>query len=256
MARHDEGVGEREMAGEPSKTERVYEYVASRHARGLYPPGHKFVIARLGEETGVSQVPVREALRRLEADGIVEYVHQRGFRAVRPEPEELAQLLEAHGAIESIVVSLAVPRLRASDIAALRGENDRLAAAVAADDGDDFAAASLAFHRILVQRCPNRYLLSALENQAMKAAAMRAAAVVLTPERAADVVAEHAALLTAIDGGASAEEIERMLRAHRQSNVVAYRASLTEPSSSGPDETDAGERTDPAAAREADEAQR
>lgn len=219
-------VTERGTPGEPSKTERVYEYVAARQLRGLYPPGHKFVIARLAEETGVSQVPVREALRRLEADGIVEYVHQRGFRAVQPEPEELAQLLEAHGAIESIVVAMAVPRLRAADVDALRAENARLAAAI--DDGDEerFAASSLAFHRVLVGRCPNPYLLAALDQHAMRGAAMRAAAVVLTPERAQAVVAEHAALLEAIEAGAGAEEIEAMFRRHRSSNVEAYREAL------------------------------
>ncbi|RLP67817.1 GntR family transcriptional regulator [Mycetocola reblochoni] len=129
------------------KTERVYEHVVARHLRGEYAPGDKLVIARLAEATGVSAVPVREALRRLEADGIVEYTHQRGFRARSLDPDEVVEALEAHGAIEAVAVALAVPRLGPEVVVGLREANALMRTAVADGDEAGFAEASLAFHR-------------------------------------------------------------------------------------------------------------
>ncbi|WOF24023.1 GntR family transcriptional regulator [Microbacterium betulae] len=204
-----------------SKTERVYEHIVARHARGDYPAGRRLVISRIAEEVGVSPVPVREALRRLEADRIVEYTHQNGFRIRRLDADDLIHALEAHGVVEAAAVALAAPRLRPADIARLRRLNARVAAA---ESHDAFAAESIAFHRALVAACPNAHLLDMMEQDGT---ALRAAVVVTTPARAERVVAEHDALLDLIEAGASAAEVEALARAHRLRTVDAYRESAT-----------------------------
>lgn len=211
------------MVATGDKTERVYEHVVARHLRGEYAPGDKLVIARLAEATGVSAVPVREALRRLEADGIVEYTHQRGFRARSLDPDEVVEALEAHGAIEAVAVALAVPRLGPEVVVGLREANALMRTAVADGDEAGFAEASLAFHRRLISACPNRYIRQALEQPGLRGAALRAAAVVLTPERSERVLAEHDEVIAALEAGADPEAIARMVSRHRAANVAAYR---------------------------------
>ncbi|MGH2345150.1 MAG: hydantoinase/oxoprolinase N-terminal domain-containing protein, partial [Chloroflexota bacterium] len=63
-----------------SKHERAYQLIRSRIMAGSYRPGHRLVIDALAVELGISPVPVREAIRRLEAEGRVVYRHNRGPR--------------------------------------------------------------------------------------------------------------------------------------------------------------------------------
>jgi N-methylhydantoinase A/oxoprolinase/acetone carboxylase beta subunit len=63
-----------------SKHERAYHLIRSRIIDGSYAPGHRLIIDALAGELGISQVPVREAIRRLEAEGRVVYRHNSGAR--------------------------------------------------------------------------------------------------------------------------------------------------------------------------------
>ncbi|MDQ2832005.1 MAG: GntR family transcriptional regulator, partial [Chloroflexota bacterium] len=63
-----------------SKHERAYAVIRRRILDGAYQPGHRLIIGALADELGVSAVPVREAIRRLEAEGRVVYRHNAGSR--------------------------------------------------------------------------------------------------------------------------------------------------------------------------------
>jgi biotin operon repressor len=63
-----------------SKHERAYQLIRSRIIDGSYTPGHRLIIDALAGELGISQVPIREAIRRLEAEGRVVYRHNSGAR--------------------------------------------------------------------------------------------------------------------------------------------------------------------------------
>lgn len=63
-----------------SKHERAYRLIRGRILDGSFPPGHRLVIDALAAELGISSVPVREAIRRLEAEGRVQYRHNAGAR--------------------------------------------------------------------------------------------------------------------------------------------------------------------------------
>ena len=78
------------MDNQVSKHERAYRLIRSRILAGAYPPGHRLVIDALAEELGISQVPVREAIRRLEAEGRIDYRHNIGARvAPAEEPRQV-----------------------------------------------------------------------------------------------------------------------------------------------------------------------
>ena len=66
--------------GETSKQERVYVVLRGRLFDGTYGPGHRLVIDALARELEVSPMPVREAIRRLEAEGLVDYQRNQGPR--------------------------------------------------------------------------------------------------------------------------------------------------------------------------------
>ena len=92
---------------------------------GTYPPGSRIVETRVARELGTSQAPVREALRDLEALGVVEISPFRGARVRRPGLEELLEGYVVRAELEAMAVRLALPRLTARDLhvmAALLGQ--------------------------------------------------------------------------------------------------------------------------------------
>ena len=148
-------------------TDKVYELLKARIIDLELAPGARLHADRLGTELDVSPTPVREALNRLAAEGIVTVAPYRGFR-VSPllDQEDLAQLLHARRILECAAVGRTA---QVRDDAAL----SELSAAVAAMDAlvavdvlnvKAFNAADAAFHRLTVAASGNRFLVQALDS--------------------------------------------------------------------------------------------
>ena len=122
---------------------------------GRYPPGARIVETRVARELGTSQAPVREALRDLEALGIVETTPFRGARVRRPSADELLEGFTIRAALEALGARLAIPHLTSQDLRALAEYVDEMRRA--ADDGDWHAEATAdaAFHGRIVELARN-----------------------------------------------------------------------------------------------------
>jgi DNA-binding GntR family transcriptional regulator len=125
---------------------------------GRYPPGARIVETRVARELGTSQAPVREALRDLEALGVVETAAFRGARVRRPSAAELLEAFGIRAELESLGARLAIPRLTEADLEDLRALVDEMRRA--ADLGDTFAEATAdaAFHGRIVALAGNATL--------------------------------------------------------------------------------------------------
>jgi DNA-binding GntR family transcriptional regulator len=113
---------------------------------GRYPPDSRIVETQVARELGTSQAPVREALRGLEALGVVEITPFRGARVRRPTRRELLEAYVVRSALETLGARLAVPRLTDGDLALLAGCVDEMQAAARAGDGHRVAEADARFH--------------------------------------------------------------------------------------------------------------
>jgi DNA-binding GntR family transcriptional regulator len=122
---------------------------------GRYPPGSRIVETRAAREFGTSQAPVREALRDLEALGVVEIAAFRGARVRRPSLDELLEAYVVRSELEALVVRLAVPRLTDEDIRVLDGYMTAMEHAAEAGDTVAEAAADARFHGRLVEIAAN-----------------------------------------------------------------------------------------------------
>ena len=125
---------------------------------GRYPPGARIVETRVARELGTSQAPVREALRDLEALGIVETAAFRGARVRRPSADELLEAFVVRAELESLGARLAVPRLTDEDLEALAGYIEEMRRS--AEDGDYYAEATAdaAFHGRIIALAGNATL--------------------------------------------------------------------------------------------------
>lgn len=125
---------------------------------GRYPPHSRIVETRVARELGVSQAPVREALRALEALGLVEISPFQGARVRRPSLDELLEAFVVRCELECLAARLAVPRLTDADL----DDFTQLQAAmeIAARSGDRHAAAHAdsAFHARLIRESGSQTL--------------------------------------------------------------------------------------------------
>jgi DNA-binding GntR family transcriptional regulator len=139
--------------------DQVRERLLERILSGRYPPDARIVETQVARELGTSQAPVREALRGLEALGVVEITPFRGARVRRPTPRELLEAYAVRSALETLAARFAVPRLTEPDLARLGAEVDEMQAAAAAGDRHRVAAADARFHGLVVELANNATLL-------------------------------------------------------------------------------------------------
>ncbi|MCI0581376.1 MAG: GntR family transcriptional regulator [Chloroflexi bacterium] len=125
---------------------------------GRYPPGARIVETRVARELGTSQAPVREALRDLEALGVVETTAFRGARVRRPSAAELLEAFEIRAELESLGARLAVTRLTDADLEELARYVDEMQQAAVAGDTRAEATADAAFHGRIVELAGNATL--------------------------------------------------------------------------------------------------
>ena len=126
---------------------------------GRYPPGARIVETRVARELGTSQAPVREALRDLEALGVIETTAFRGARVRRPSAAELLEAFVIRAELESLAATLAIPKLSDADIAELEGYVTEMQRAAAGGDTHAEATADAAFHGRVVEMAGNSTLL-------------------------------------------------------------------------------------------------
>jgi DNA-binding GntR family transcriptional regulator len=128
---------------DPADAEPVYDRIRRAIVEGRYPPGARPVEQRLAEELAVSRTPVREAVRRLESEGLVVAARNRGAH-VRPLSEgEIADLYEVRARLEAYAAELAAERATPADLVGLRAAAEGFAAAVTAGVADVDAVRAL-----------------------------------------------------------------------------------------------------------------
>src|SRR5690349_9364467 len=126
---------------------------------GSYPPDSRIVETAVAKDLGTSQAPVREALRGLEALGIVEIIPFRGARVRRLDPAELLEAYAVRSAIEVLGARLAMARLTDEDVAALHRIGEDIRRAADEGDGRALAIVDASLHEKLMQLAGNGTLL-------------------------------------------------------------------------------------------------
>ncbi|HZE04750.1 MAG TPA: GntR family transcriptional regulator [Solirubrobacteraceae bacterium] len=210
--------------GNLTKQQRVYEALRERILSGSYGPGFRVVIDAVAAEFGVSPVPVREAIRRLEAEGLVVYRPNAGAQVAPAEPGLFEQELSVLALLEGYATALAAPHLTPADLDRLRETTDLMAAAMQDMDPLAFGRRNHDFHEVVYERCPNRALVEMLRDTGRRLDAIRRTVFTHIPYRGAESIAEHRAIIDLLAAGAPAGEVETAARAHKLRTVESFRA--------------------------------
>lgn len=168
---------------------------------------------RLAEELGVSRTPIREAMARLEQEGLVHTVPRRGTFVVRKTGQQIMEIITAWAALESMGARLLTERAGDDEIASLRslfatfGEDGTVAARL-----DEYSDANLEFHRRILELSGSELLLRMASNLHLHMEAFRRRAIGEN-ERYRRSIIDHLHIIEALEAR-DTELAERLVREH------------------------------------------
>jgi DNA-binding GntR family transcriptional regulator len=211
-----------------NKQERTYTVLRDRIHSGAFAPQTRLNIDALARELGVSAIPVREALRRLEAEGWVKFQPNVGAIVAPVDATAWEQQMVAVAILEGAATADAAARLKPSDMAKIRKLATEMEGVAAVGDAAKFSRLNRRLHATILARCANGYLLELLEQTNQRLDRIRDTMFNYLPERSKAAIGEHAHLVELLGSGDPAE-IERYARWHKLQTVEAYRATHETP---------------------------
>jgi GntR family transcriptional regulator of gluconate operon len=151
----------------------VHESLKSKVARSLrlaiqtgqLAPGQHLVEEEIAQQLGVSRVPVREAIRMLEADGLLDTEHGRGARVANPSEVDIEEIYGLRIALESYCMSRVIDRGDKQDVELLQALVDEMSVWQVGDDRTALLELDLLFHERMCEMANNEKLLSTWRSQ-------------------------------------------------------------------------------------------
>ena len=131
---------------------------------GELKPGERLMEIHLANRLGVSRTPIREAIRKLELEGLVTMVPRRGAEVANITEKNLKDVLEVRQALESLAIELACERITEENKEELRQKLDQVETAVRTGDTGAIASADVAFHDAIVEFSGNMRLIQLVGN--------------------------------------------------------------------------------------------
>jgi DNA-binding GntR family transcriptional regulator len=138
--------------------EQIKDVILQRIVSHEYPPGARLVETRIAQELGVSQAPVREALRDLEQLGCIVHEPFRGCSVRAFSAEELLEAFPVRAALEALAARLAAERITEDELLHLADLVDTMRAAARRGDAHDQSQANASFHATIVRAARNATL--------------------------------------------------------------------------------------------------
>lgn len=202
-----------------SASDKAYEHVKGGILAGDIPPSTFLTEGQLAEEVGISRTPVREALLRLQAEGMIELFPKKGALVVAPTPREMREVFEARALIEEWAAGQMWSR-RDEALPALREKLDEMSAAMKVDDVSGFSAADRAFHEVVVEAAGNSVIARQYSHLRDRQIVIVAGNLRGDKPRMTKSLRQHRELLRLVESGSKTQFV------HACSEHVAYAGSL------------------------------
>lgn len=192
--------------------EQVYQRLRSDILSNLYDSDAPLPEKVLASQLNVSRMPVREALHRLAAEGLVTLRPRQGAFVSSLSPQQFLDAYRVREALEELAIKLALPNLTETDLSTLAVLQAEMRRSAVDDDAESFFSANRAFHGLFIERSQNDYLkgiyyplMDQIRRHVSSSLGLRGGL-----ERS---IEEHQAILGAVRAG-DASEAARLLREH------------------------------------------
>lgn len=210
----------------PSKSEAVYQELRARIINGELAPGYRIVLDQVARDMDVSPVPVREAVRRLEAEKLVTFTRNVGAEVSKIRFEEYTETFQTLAYLEGAATALAAPYVTDEILEEASDVNAQMRDAL---EQPDFRRAEVLelnslFHHLLISPCPNKHLHELIEREWELMGRIRRAGLYRGPGRFLSSVEEHDLTLRLIRLRAPFDEIEAVARQHKMRSLRDFHA--------------------------------
>ncbi|MBK1659311.1 GntR family transcriptional regulator [Paracraurococcus ruber] len=196
-----------------SLAERAFRRLRDAIVQGALPAGSRISERSLAASLGISAQPVREALRRLEQDGMVVTLPRRGTVVADFGPDRQAEMGRIRAALEGAAAALAAQRADAAALDALAAQLAAMQAATAAAAPEQVSEANERFHGLIHQATGNAFLIRSLAALRAFDHFGRVRALNATPQELPRALREHAGILAALQAR-DPDLAEARMRAH------------------------------------------
>lgn len=142
----------------------VFNTLRQAILRGELKPGERLMEVGLAKKLGVSRTPIREAIRKLELEGLVLMIPRRGAEVAEITEKSMRDVLEVRRALEVLAVSLSSERINSDQIEELKTAAEEFERSLTSDDVTRTAEADVHFHDIIYRSTENQRLIQLLNN--------------------------------------------------------------------------------------------
>lgn len=142
----------------------VFNTLRDAILKGELEPGERLMEIHLANKLGVSRTPVREAIRKLELEGLVKMIPRRGAVVASITISDLEDVLEVRKVLEQLTVRLACEKITEDEIKELKKCHEEFSKAINGNDLTDVAEKDVAFHDIIYKSSHNNRLIQILNN--------------------------------------------------------------------------------------------
>ena len=141
-----------------TKGETIYDYLKEQIMDGTLKPGERIVLSRIAEEMGTSEIPVRDAIKKLEAERLVKGVPHVGVKVAGISISKIMDIYHIRAALEGFATGITVDVLTPSNLLDLQNQLRLMEAACMEGRVSDFAKHDKEFHLSIYELCPNKRL--------------------------------------------------------------------------------------------------
>lgn len=142
----------------------VFKTLRQAILKGELEPGERLMEIQLAERLGVSRTPIREAIRKLELEGLVLMIPRKGAEVARISENNLRDVLEVRRSLEELAIDLACQRMTEEELAKLKETEERFAEAIQAGEVMEIAQTDESYHEIIYDSTRNQKLVQILNN--------------------------------------------------------------------------------------------
>jgi DNA-binding GntR family transcriptional regulator len=191
---------------------KVFNQLQNDILNGLYQPGDSLIETKLSEELGVSRTPIREAIRQLELEGLVQSFPNKGAVVKGISSKDIEDIYTIRMLIEGLAARWATEKITPEELDELKEAVELEEFYTIRNDTEHLLKSDSRFHEIVYKACKSKPLIHTLSTfhhyvQRARVASMS------SPGRAQQVLEEHKAILNAIIGG-RAEMAEKLATEH------------------------------------------
>ena len=189
-------------------------------------PGERLMEIQLAERLGVSRTPIREAIRKLELEGLVLMIPRKGAEVAKISARSLRDVLEVRRALEELAIELACQRMTEEDLGELQKAQDEFKKAIADGDAMRIAETDEHYHDVIYSGTQNAKLIQMLNNLREQMYRYRLEYIKDADKRKI-LILEHERVLKAIRDRKVAEAKEAM-REHIDNQEITVARNITE----------------------------